>query len=189
MLRFPTIMLIAAFACSCVKTSSTGNNSSGSSDTSAAVTAIGTPIGSPVTKTIGAAGGTIISGDGRAELIIPAGALSSDLAISIQPITNECPNGAGVAYDFLPNGTKFLIPATLTIHYTDDDEDGTIPYLFSLATQDSLNQWNVDVDKDVDTVNKTVIFDIPHFSPKALGKLISVAPPKQIIITSVVGEL
>src|SRR5438045_1326293 len=95
------ITLIAAFACSCVKTSLTGNNSTGNnttdnSDTSAAITAIGTPIGSPVTKIIGAAGGTIISADGRAELNIPAGALSSDLAISIQPITNECPNGVGV---------------------------------------------------------------------------------------------
>src|SRR5450755_5139363 len=120
MLRTYFILLIIACALSCKKTSTTGNNSSGN-DTSVAITAIGTPIGIPVTKTIGAAGGTIISADGRAELDIPAGALSSDLAISIQPITNECPNGAGVAYDFLPNGTKFLIPATLTIHYTDDD--------------------------------------------------------------------
>src|SRR5450432_2942200 len=180
MLRFPTIMLIAAFACSCVKTSSTGNNSSGSSDTSAAVTAIGTPIGSPVTKTIGAAGGTIISGDGRAELIIPAGALSSGLAISIQPITNECPNGAGVAYDFLPNGTKFLIPATLTIHYTDDDINGTDPYLLNLATQDSLNEWQVNIFKDVDTVGKTIIFDLNHFSPKALSAMVKVQSPVEL---------
>src|ERR1700759_5181798 len=102
---FYTIMLFAVLVCSCVKTSLTGNNLpgnniTGSGDTSAAITAIGTPIGSPVTKTIGASGGTIISADGRAELNIPAGALSSDLAISIQPITNECPNGVGVAYDF-----------------------------------------------------------------------------------------
>src|SRR5882724_2188023 len=124
MQRLYTFILIAAFACSCVKTSLTGNNSTGNNtigndgDTSAAITAVGTPIGSPVTKTIGTAGGTIISADGRAELNIPAGALSSDLAISIQPITNECPNGIGIAYDFLPNGTKFLIPATFTFHYT-----------------------------------------------------------------------
>jgi hypothetical protein len=185
MQRFYTIMLIAAFASSCVKTSLTGNNLPGNNlpgnnDTSAARTAVGTPIGSPVTKTIGAAGGTIISADGRAELNIPAGALSSDLPISIQPITNECPNGVGVAYDFLPNGTKFLIPATLTLHYTDDDINGTDPYLINMAFQDSLNEWQVDILKDVDTVDKTIIFDVSHFSTRSFQAMVKVKPAIQI---------
>jgi hypothetical protein len=185
MQRLYTIMIIAAFACSCMKTSltgnnSTGNNSTGNNDTSAAITAIGTPIGSPVTKTIGASGGTIISADGRAELNIPAGALSSDLAISIQPITNECPNGVGIAYDFLPNGTKFLIPATFTLHYTDDDINGTDPYLLNLAFQDSLNEWQVDIFKDVDTIGKTIIFDISHFSGRAVQADVKLGPAIKI---------
>ena len=182
-------MLFAAFACGCIKTtlsanSLTGNNPTGNGDTSAAITAIGTPIGSPVTKTIGAAGGTIISADGRAELNIPAGALSSDLAISIQPITNECPNGVGVAYDFLPNGTKFLIPATLTMHYTDDDINGTDPYLINMAFQDSLNEWQVDIFKDVDTVGKTIIFDISHFSGRAFNAMLKLQPEVKITALS-----
>jgi hypothetical protein len=185
MLRLYIIMLIAALASSCVKTSSpgnnlTGNNSSGNSDTSAAITAIGTPIGSPVTKTIGAAGGTIISTDGRAELNIPAGALLSDLAITIQPITNECPNGVGVAYDFLPNGTKFLTPATFTLHYTDDDINGTDPYLLNLAFQDSVDEWQVDIFKDVDTVGKTVKFDVSHFSNRAVQADVKLGPAIKI---------
>jgi hypothetical protein len=161
------ILVILACALSCKKTSTTGNNSTGNNDSSAAVTAIGTPMGDPVTKTIGAAGGTIISADGREELNIPAGALTSDLAITIQPITNECPNGVGIAYDFLPNGTKFLIPATLTFHYTDDDVNGTDPDLINLAFQDSLQEWEVDIFKDVDTVAKTIIYDVSHFTPRA----------------------
>ena len=183
-------MLFAAFASSCVKTSLTGNNSTGNSslgnnlpgnsDTSAAITAIGTPIGSPVTKIIGAAGGTIISADGRAELNIPAGALSSDLAISIQPITNECPNGVGVGYDFLPNGTKFMIPAVLTLHYTDDDINGTDPYLINMAVQDSLNEWQVDIFKDVDTVGKTIIFDVNHFSRRSFQAMVRLQPAIKI---------
>ena len=175
------ILLVIAFACSCAKNISTGNNttgnnSTGNGDSSAAVTAIGTPNGSPVTKTIGAAGGTIISTDGRAELNIPAGALSSDLAITIQPVTNECPNGVGVAYDFLPNGTKFLTPATLTIHYTDDDVNGTDPYLLNTAFQDSLNEWEVDIYKDVDTTAKTIIFDVSHFTIRAVQAMVKVNP-------------
>lgn len=176
-----TFLLVGAFASSCIKTSLTGNNltgnnSSGDSDTSAGITAIGTPTGIPVTKTIGAAGGTIVSADGRAELNIPAGALSSDLAISIQPITNECPNGIGVGYDFLPNGTKFLKPATLTLHYTDDDIDGTDPNLINMAFQDSLNEWQVDIFKDVDTVGKTIIFDITHFSSRSFQAMVKLQP-------------
>jgi hypothetical protein len=188
MQRLYTIMLIAAFASSCVKTSLTGNNSTGNNpfgnnDTSAAITAIGTPVGTSVTKTIGTAGGTITSADGRAELNIPAGALSSDLPISIQPITNECPNGIGVAYEFLPSGTKFLIPATLTLHYTDDDINGTDPYLINMAVQDSLNEWRVDILKDVDTVGKTIIFDVSHFSSRAFQAMVKVQPT----ITAVSG--
>jgi hypothetical protein len=181
MQRFYIIMLIAVFACGCIKTSLPGinttvNNSNSYSDTSAAITATGTPIGSPVIKTIGASGGTIVSADGRAELNIPAGALSSDLAISIQPITNECPNGVGIAYDFLPNGTKFLIPATLTFHYTDDDINGTDPYLINMAFQDSLNEWEADIFKDVDTIGKTIMFDVTHFSGRAFQAAVKVMP-------------
>jgi hypothetical protein len=175
MLRTYFILLIIACALSCKKTSTTGNNSSGN-DTSVAITAIGTPIGIPVTKTIGAAGGTIISADGRAELDIPAGALSSDLAITIQPITNECPGGLGAAYDFQPNGTKFSTPATLVFHYADSDVNGTDPDLLYYATQDSTRAWDVDIEKDVDTVAKTISFDIDHFSGKGFLPGLTINP-------------
>ena len=69
-------------------------------------TMVGIPIGIPVTKTIGPAGGAI-SIAGEVELIIPVGALSSDTEISIQPLTNNAPNGNGNAYRFGPEGTKF----------------------------------------------------------------------------------
>jgi hypothetical protein len=162
--RLYSILLIMAFACGCKKSSSTGTGSTTTTDTSIAITAVGTPIGSPVTKTIGAAGGTISSADGRIDLIIPPSALSSDLAITIQPITNECPGGLGAAYDFLPNGTKFSTPATLIFHYADSDVNGSDPDLLYYATQDSTQAWNVDIEKDVDTVGKTISFDVHHFS-------------------------
>lgn len=171
MLRTYFILLIITCALSCKKTSTTGNNSTGNNssgnDTSVAVTALGTPNGNPVTKTIGVAGGTISSADGRMDLIIPAGALSNDVSITIQPITNECPGGLGTGYDFLPNGTKFSTPATLIFHYTDSDVNGTDPDLIYYATQDSSRAWDVDVEKDVDTVAKTISFNVHHFSGKS----------------------
>ncbi len=171
--RLYSILLILAFTCGCKKSISTGSGSTGTgstTDTSVAITAVGTPIGDPVTKTIGAAGGTISSADGRMDLIIPPGALSSDVAITIQPITNECPGGLGAGYDFLPNGTKFSTPATLVFHYADSDVNGTDPDLIYYATQDSSHAWDVDIEKDVDTVAKTISYDVHHFTGKSFLK-------------------
>ncbi len=172
--RLYSILLILAFACGCKKSISTGSGSTGggstTTDTSIAITAVGTPIGNPVTKTIGSTGGTISSDDGRMDLIIPPGALTSDVAITIQPITNECPGGLGAGYDFLPNGTKFSTPATLIFHYADSDVNGTDPDLIYFATQDSTRAWDVDIEKDVDTVAKTISFDVNHFSGKGFLK-------------------
>jgi hypothetical protein len=167
--RLYSLLLLLVFACSCKKSLSPGTGSSGtgsttSNDTSIAITAVGTPIGNSVTQTIGAAGGTISSADGRMDLVIPPGALSSDVAITIQPITNECPGGLGAGYDFLPNGTKFSTPATLIFHYSDSDVNGTDPDFIYYATQDSTGAWDVDIEKDVDTVAKSISFDVHHFS-------------------------
>ena len=70
-------------------------------------TGFGMPDGQLVSKEIGPAGGTIISDDGRVGLIFPADALTANTTISIQPITNLAPNGAGKAYDFEPSGIQF----------------------------------------------------------------------------------
>ena len=134
-------------------------------------TAIGTPAGNPVTKNIGPAGGSISSDDGLIQLSIPAGALTANTDITIQPITNECPGGIGLAYDMLPNGTKFKVPATITFHYTDDDLAGADPYFFFIAYQDSSFAWKADmINRDVDTIAKTVSLDISHFTGYGKGQ-------------------
>jgi hypothetical protein len=50
---------------------------------------VGTPNGAAVTKTIGAAGGELASSDGRLTVQVPAGALSAETSLSIQPVTSE----------------------------------------------------------------------------------------------------
>jgi hypothetical protein len=135
-----------------------------------AYTASGVPVDTAVSKTIGAAGGSIISGDGRMQLNIPSGALSANTVITIQPITNECPGGIGVAYDMQPNGTRFAKPASLIFHYTDEELDSTDPYFLYVAYQDSLNEWLSDyVYRDVDTLAKTVTLNISHFTDRSVG--------------------
>ena len=88
-------------------------------------TEIGTPIGAATSVVIGAAGGSVKTPDGRLTVTIPAGALAADTTIAIQPITNTSPGGAGVAYELLPDGQTFAVPAQLTLAYTDADVDSS----------------------------------------------------------------
>lgn len=145
-------------------------------------TAIGTPIGNMSAKTIGTAGGSILSEDGRVELNFPAGALSANTDISIQPVTNEAPGGIGTSYHFMPDGSKFNQPVTLTFHYTDKNINGTNPFFLYVAFQDSTNAWKADfVKRRVDTVAKTVTLGISHFSIWSMGsRLILLANPDEL---------
>lgn len=60
-----------------------------------AITEAGKPTGKIVEKMMNKDGGTLVSGDGNLELIIPSGALSKKTTISIQPVTNTMPNVNG----------------------------------------------------------------------------------------------
>jgi hypothetical protein len=166
------VLILFVSVTGCIKSilPSDNSGSDSSSNESPAITDVGTPIGNPSTKTIGSSGGTLTSPDGKFDLTVPAGALNSDLAISIQPVSNEAPGGIGVGYDLLPNGTKFNVPVTLTYHYADSDIVGTNPELFFIATQDSLGEWHVNTDQgNVDTTARTVSISTPHFSQYVLA--------------------
>lgn len=135
-----------------------------------ATTPVGTPTGSPVKKTIGPAGGTVLSADGRVELSFPAGAVAANTDITIQPVTNTAPNGSGVGYHLMPDGSKFGAPVSLIFHYTDADANGTSPLLFYIAFQDSTGVWQADFkNREVDTVARTARLSISHFSFWSLG--------------------
>ena len=127
-------------------------------------TPVGTAVGNPVTKTIGAAGGTVISPDGTLELNIPAGALTANTDIKIEPVTNELPGGIGLAYDLLPDGTKFKKEVTLTFHYKKQDINGD-PFSLFIAFQDSAGIWLADMDhRNFDTTANTISLGTWHFT-------------------------
>ncbi len=173
------IVVLSILSYSCKKTGSSSNGNTGGGNGQPSITAVGTPIGNPVTINIGAAGGSITSEDGRVQLTIPAGALTANTAITIQAVTNHCPGGIGVAYDFQPNGTKFATPALLRFNYADSDANGTSPYLFYAAFQDNTGGWQlIDSDKDIDTVGKTASFDISHFTGMAMTAEIQITASK-----------
>jgi hypothetical protein len=60
-----------------------------------------------VTKVIGRAGGTLSLG-ARVTMVVPAGAVASDVSFSITRVP-----GMIVAYDFQPHGTRFAVPVRL----------------------------------------------------------------------------
>lgn len=140
-------------------------------------TEVGTPVGDLVSKTIGKEGGAIVSADGNAELVFPAGALAGPTNISIQPITNTAPNGIGNSYSFLPEGTRFLQPVTLKFHYTAENLASTLADLMGIAFQDSTGAWYRVKNFTNDTVNKIISAPIRHFSRWAPFDLLFINPP------------
>ncbi len=123
-------------------------------------TMVGVPNGIPVSKTIGSAGGSV-SIDGAVEIEIPAGALSADTEITIQPLTNNSPNGNGNAYRLGPDGTNFSKPVKVTFPYT-PIVDG--PAITGIAFQDDDGIWYSGGKLSWDNVKNTVTTETTHFS-------------------------
>jgi len=81
----------------------------------------------PVEETIGPAGGMIEFGDFR--LTIPAGALAAETAIAISFAPDQSPAGYDLytgVYRFVPAGTTFAIPATVSARFDGDAGRATL---------------------------------------------------------------
>jgi hypothetical protein len=125
----------------------------------------GSPIGSPASQQIGAAGGTITSPDGVLAVSIPAGALSSTTQFSIQPITNTAPSGAGSSYLLGPEGATFLAPVTLTFRAA---PTGRSVDALTVAYQDGAGYWLRVAGVQRDAAAGTLTATTNHFSGWAL---------------------
>lgn len=137
------------------------------------VSAAGNPTGSSSTTTIGIAGGTAVSTDGRLTLSIPAGALSGDTQIGIQPISNLAPLGIqSSAYRLTPEGVTFNSPVELTFSYANLELEGTPADFLWVTTQKADGSWEAARKSVVNTSNQTVRVEVSHFSDWALGKFI-----------------
>ncbi len=139
-------------------------------------TAVGTPIGSPATATIGAGGGSLLSPDGRSEIIIPPGALTASTQISIQPVTNPAPGGAGVGFYLTPHGQTFSKAVTLRFHYDSTDVAGTNIHALGIATQKDDHIWYSYDTLAVDSASRTVSISTTHFSGFSLLKNFFIFP-------------
>ncbi len=80
--------------------------------------------------------------DGRLELTVPPGALSSDIILSAQPITNTAFGGLGTAYRLEPDGTTFAKPVTLMFKAGAEDLGKVSIEGMGMAFQDAEGYWN-----------------------------------------------
>lgn len=127
-------------------------------------TSVGQPQGSSTSQVIGPEGGSISTTDGIVQLVIPAGALTKATTLTIQPISNYAPNGVGLAYRFLPDGTQFARPAILTIRYEGASVAVNDPDMLRMAYQKTDQRWQEVPDVQVDTINRKITVPMPHFS-------------------------
>ncbi len=139
-------------------------------------TEVGDAAGAVVIKKIGSSGGSIASADGKIELQIPAGALNSEMEISVQPITNKAPNGLGNGYRFMPDGLQFLKPASLKINYSGLEGLPSVAGLLGIAFQDNSGIWWRLNNFSDDVVNKTISVPMMHFSDWTLFDVMSITP-------------
>jgi hypothetical protein len=158
-------------------TSSTGDTvaSDGLSWPAATKTALGTPSGAPSSASIGAAGGTLASPDGRLELTVPAGALAATTTVSIQPISSTAPGAIGAGYRLQPEGVTFAAPVTLRMTYSEADVAGGSPQTLGIATQAADGSWRRR-SATVDTVARTVSVTTTHFSDWSLVQGLQLRP-------------
>jgi hypothetical protein len=145
------------------------------------LTGFGLADGKMMGKEIGPGGGEIISDDGRVKLIFPAGALTSNTSISIQPTTNTVPSGTGKAYRFEPSGIQFKKPVQLIFHYSDDEAETCPADLMGLALQDQSGKWDYFDYEKLDSDAKTLTGYIQHFSYFTNVKEIALIPDEDTI--------
>jgi hypothetical protein len=125
------------------------------------------PPPSPAGTTIGPSGGTVTSSDGSAVLTFPAGALSSNLAITAVAMTDP-PASPGLisalAYDFGPSGSQFAQPVTIKLTYQPSQVPvGISPIFLRLFLRDGSG-WDSVPGSTVDTIAHTVTGTTTHFS-------------------------
>jgi hypothetical protein len=121
-----------------------------------------------VTETIGSGGGSAATEDALIE--IPAGALSSDVDITIEPVEDGVfPGGLpGTTHDFSPDGLTFDELVTITIQY--DDTGMSLQEELNLAGHRLLaDGTRLALPSTVDDVANEVTFQTNRFSVYAVA--------------------
>src|SRR3954468_24462161 len=69
----------------------------------------------PATAVVGKSGGAVTSMDGNVGVTIPAGALGTDVRITVAPAEAPASGAVGTVYEIGPTGTQFAMPVALKL--------------------------------------------------------------------------
>jgi hypothetical protein len=134
----------------------------------------GTTTGAATSRVIDSSGGKVTSTDGRIDLTVPAGAFTTATEVSVQPITNTAPNGVGVAYRLLPEGTTFSQPATITFHLDPTQALGIASSFVVSQHADGL--WYSQPHQSRDSAARTISVAAKHFSDWTVAQTVLLKP-------------
>jgi hypothetical protein len=124
----------------------------------------GVATAAPALASIGAGGGSVSSPDGALTLTVPAGAVPSETAFSIEPITNSALGGVGGAFRLRPEGVAFRQPVTLVFHGPSTYQPGTSLAGLGVSYQDQSGFWFPVKDVARDAAANTLTVTTTHFS-------------------------
>ncbi len=144
-----------------------------------AVTAVGAPIGAPVSATIDSAGGTVVSADGKLTLIVPADAVSEATEFSVTAIEPTSPGGL-VSYRLGPDGGTFANKVTVRFKYSEADVVGSHAAFFRIAYQDAERRWLSPVTL-LDESAQTVSAQTDHLSDWSLVRGKQIRPASAVV--------
>lgn len=139
------------------------------------------PEGLPTRATIGSTGGTLASSDGRLTIAVPAGALTSDTVIGIQPITATAPGALGSAYRLTPEATVFAQPVTLAFTYSAGEAGAAAPSSLRVATHEASGRWTV-ASATRDAAQNRIAVTTTHFSDWSFIAGLQLAPAAAVVL-------
>jgi hypothetical protein len=122
------------------------------------------PVTLPSSASIGPAGGSIRSADGRLTLKVPSGALAAPATLAFAPIANTAPQAVGSAYALTPVGLAFARPARLVLAFSQAEIDGTGAGALGIASQDGSSWYGI-LGGSVDPVARTLSVPVASTSP------------------------
>ena len=124
------------------------------------------PVAIPSSATIGPAGGSIRSDDGRLTLKIPAGAFAAPTAFSVVTTTVTAPDGIGPAYSITPAVFAPLKPVLLVFSYGSTELDGSDARWLAPALLGADGQWYPTVSWRTDSSARTVTAAVTSLTPQ-----------------------
>lgn len=155
-----------------------------STESTGVVRPVGQSKGAGVQQVIGTGGGAIFSSDSKVSIEIPAGALSGDVTIGIEPITRTLLDSNAAmgktAYRFTPHGQQFQKPIKIRFKY--DGDAFSTPGTAGIAYQDATGRWKGLGNVSLDAAAKTLSVMATHFSDWTTYESIFFTPKEDLAL-------